>query len=53
MWNGAYFLLSLPFVGLWWMIRRSWYKAQGKNFWGQTPEEQKREWENFTDFLNY
>ena len=41
MWNGAYFLIALIPVGIYALIRYSWYKANGKNYWGQTPEEVK------------
>lgn len=43
MWNGAYFLISLPFVIFYSTIRWCWYKSQGKNYWGKTPEEVEKE----------
>jgi hypothetical protein len=43
MWNGAYFLLTLIPVLLYAFTRLTWYKSQGKNFWGRTPEQSKEE----------
>lgn len=43
MYNALYFLLTLPLVALYLLIRLSWYKSKGKNYWGQTPEEEAQE----------
>ena len=43
MWNGAYFLITLPLVSIYAFIRLTWYKSQGKNFWGRTPEQARDE----------
>ena len=41
--NPLYFIITLIPVAIYLIARYTWYKSQGKNFFGQTPEEQRKE----------
>lgn len=45
--SAAYFLICVPFMVIYFFVRKTWYKMKGKNFWGQNPEEAEKEFKHF------